>query len=112
MGVADLLEHNMKVLIYAGEYDYICNWRGNYAWLEGMSWSGQSDFKSATNATWNGPGGNAAGYLKSAKNLSFLKVLNAGHLSPMDQPANTLQMVQEFTKGSLSTGKPVKDMGI
>lgn len=110
--VSDLLNSDIKVLVYAGEFDYICNWRGNFAWAQNADWNGKSAFKAATNSTWNGPDGKAAGYLKQAQGFSFLKVLEAGHLSPMDQPANTLHMVQQFTKGTLSTGKTVKNMGI
>jgi carboxypeptidase C (cathepsin A) len=28
LGIPELLEDNIKVLIYAGEYDLICNWLG------------------------------------------------------------------------------------
>ena len=29
-GIPELLENDIKVLIYAGEYDLICNWLGEY----------------------------------------------------------------------------------
>jgi serine carboxypeptidase-like clade IV len=28
VGISELLENDIKVLIYAGEYDLICNWLG------------------------------------------------------------------------------------
>ena len=30
VGIPELLENDIKVLIYAGEYDLICNWLGEY----------------------------------------------------------------------------------
>lgn len=46
--------------------------------------------------------GKAAGQLKQYKNLQFLRVYNAGHMVPMDQPANALNMLQTFMMGTLS----------
>ncbi len=44
-----------------------------------------------------------AGYYKSAGNLELKTVNNAGHLVPMDQGVNALEMVRAFTKKCLST---------
>lgn len=33
VGIPTLLEDGIKVLIYAGEYDLICNWLGKLLWL-------------------------------------------------------------------------------
>jgi len=32
--VAEILEAGVRGLIYAGEYDFICNWMGNDAWTQ------------------------------------------------------------------------------
>lgn len=32
-GIPALLEDGIKVLIYAGEYDLICNWLGKSSWI-------------------------------------------------------------------------------
>lgn len=44
--------------------------------------------------------GKAAGSLKTFKNLKFLRVYDAGHMVPKNQPAAALQMLQEFTTPS------------
>lgn len=31
VGIPALIEDGIKVLVYAGEYDLICNWLGNYS---------------------------------------------------------------------------------
>ena len=45
--VPDLLDNGVRVLIYAGDVDYICNWIGNKAWTMDLPWSGSSQFKNA-----------------------------------------------------------------
>lgn len=37
--------------------------------------------------------GKAAGEIKSHKNLHFLRVYDAGHMVPMDQPKNAHEML-------------------
>lgn len=34
VGIPTLLEDGIKVLVYAGEYDLICNWLGKTLWLK------------------------------------------------------------------------------
>jgi len=36
-----LLESGKKVLIYSGDKDYICNWRGGEAWTNNINWHGK-----------------------------------------------------------------------
>jgi len=38
--VTDLLESGMQVLVYSGDKDYICNWRGGEAWTAKLDWTG------------------------------------------------------------------------
>ena len=42
--VAELLDNNVPVLIYAGDKDYICNWLGNLAWVNELEYSGSEHF--------------------------------------------------------------------
>ncbi|GAU15610.1 hypothetical protein TSUD_108690 [Trifolium subterraneum] len=41
VGIPALLEDGIKLLVYAGEYDGICNWLGNSRWVDAMKWSGK-----------------------------------------------------------------------
>ena len=42
----------------------------------------------------------AAGQVKGdGARLSFVRVLGAGHMVPMDQPAASLKMITAFTRG-------------
>jgi cathepsin A (carboxypeptidase C) len=97
--VAEVLEAGVRVLIYAGEYDFICNWMGNNAWTQTLDWSGKDDFANAANQTWSRAEEEAAGSFRSADGLTFLKVFNAGHMVPRDQPENALDMVVKHING-------------
>lgn len=43
--------------------------------------------------------GATAGYYRSAQGLTMLQVLGAGHMVPMDQPVNALDMLTRFLDG-------------
>ncbi|TNV78766.1 hypothetical protein FGO68_gene3564 [Halteria grandinella] len=47
-----------------------------------------------------------SGQLKEYKNFKFLRVYNAGHMVPMDQPVNALNMLQTFMMGTLHMERP------
>jgi len=37
--VAALLETGFDILVYSGDKDFVCNWRGGEAWTNEVSWS-------------------------------------------------------------------------
>ncbi|CAL5212159.1 unnamed protein product [Lathyrus oleraceus] len=100
----ELLENGIKVLIYAGEFDLICNWIGNSQWVHAMKWSGQKQFEASKTVPFLVDGKNA-GSLNSYGTLSFLKVIDAGHMVPMDQPKASLQMLVNWIEGKLNGTK-------
>ncbi|KAJ3682751.1 hypothetical protein LUZ60_012978 [Juncus effusus] len=100
-GIPALLEDDIKMLIYAGEYDLICNWLGNYRWVNSMDWSGNDTF-AKMNMTSFTVDGEEAGLIKSYGPLSFLKVHDAGHMVPMDQPKAALEMLIRWTSGKMT----------
>uniref|UniRef100_A0A6V7QUX1 Uncharacterized protein n=1 Tax=Ananas comosus var. bracteatus TaxID=296719 RepID=A0A6V7QUX1_ANACO len=101
VGIPALLEDGIKLLVYAGEYDLICNWLGNSRWVRSMKWSGQKDFVSSTKIPFM-VDGEKKGVLQSHGALSFLKVHRAGHMVPLDQPKAALEMLKRWTQGKLN----------
>ncbi|KAF8397747.1 hypothetical protein HHK36_016669 [Tetracentron sinense] len=101
VGIPALLQDGVKLLIYAGEYDLICNWLGNSRWVHAMEWSGQKEFVASPTVPFL-VNGSEAGQLKSHGPLSFLKVHDAGHMVPMDQPKAALEMLKRWTQGKLA----------
>ncbi|XVE68795.1 hypothetical protein DITRI_Ditri09bG0099000 [Diplodiscus trichospermus] len=101
VGIPTFLEDGIKLLVYAGEYDLICNWLGNSRWVHAMEWSGQKEFVASPEVPFI-VDGSEAGVLKTHGPLAFLKVHDAGHMVPMDQPKAALEMLKRWTKGTLS----------
>jgi len=103
-GIPQLLEDGIELLVYAGEYDLICNWLGNSRWVTAMDWSGQIEY---AKADWKHfeVDGEEAGLVTGYGPLQFLKVHNAGHMVPMDQPKNALEMLFRWTRGKSLGGK-------
>lgn len=50
--MAQLLDHDMPVLIYSGDKDYICNWMGGLAWTEALEWKGYDGYNEAPVLSW------------------------------------------------------------
>ncbi|POO01143.1 Serine carboxypeptidase-like [Trema orientale] len=108
VGIPALLEDGIKVLVYAGEYDLICNWLGNSRWVHAMEWSGQKNFASSSTVPFVVDGAEA-GLLKGHGPLTFLRVHNAGHMVPMDQPKAALEMLRSWMQGKLATAETAKN---
>jgi len=98
--ISGVLESGLQVLVYSGDKDFVCNWRGGEAWTNAVEWTGKAEFNSAQYHDWL-VNGQPAGQLKEYKNFKFLRIYEAGHMVPMDQPVNSLNMLQTFMMGTL-----------
>jgi len=77
--VAGLLDRGIRVLIYAGTYDWQCNWYANKLWVDKLEWSGKSGYADAAWTDWQ-TDGHKAGETKTWGNLTFATILGAGHM--------------------------------
>jgi cathepsin A (carboxypeptidase C) len=96
------IENGVRALIYAGDLDFICNWLGNQAWALALPWTGQKSFDDAMPKAWM-VNGKQAGELRqgSSTAFSFLRVYQAGHMVPMDQPLPAVTMLDQFITDTL-----------
>ncbi|GJE98981.1 peptidase S10, serine carboxypeptidase [Phanerochaete sordida] len=90
-----LLERGVRVLVYVGAHDFICNWRGNEAMTLALEWTGGDAFRGAPRREWS-VGGDAAGIVRSSGNLAFATIYGAGHMAPYDKPAESLELVRRW----------------
>eukprot|EP00413_Alexandrium_margalefii_P021641 CAMPEP_0204565278 /NCGR_PEP_ID=MMETSP0661-20131031/35378_1 /ASSEMBLY_ACC=CAM_ASM_000606 /TAXON_ID=109239 /ORGANISM="Alexandrium margalefi, Strain AMGDE01CS-322" /LENGTH=482 /DNA_ID=CAMNT_0051573011 /DNA_START=65 /DNA_END=1513 /DNA_ORIENTATION=+ len=98
----DMLADGVRVLVYAGDVDYICNWLGNKKWTLALEWPHKADFNAATDKPYTMMGDNrAAGRIRSAGGLTFFQVYQAGHMVPMDKPEVAVDMLDAFLTDSL-----------
>ncbi|ORX63371.1 peptidase S10, serine carboxypeptidase [Linderina pennispora] len=96
--IPPLLEAGIRVLNYAGDADWICNWYGNKAWSLKLDWSGKDGFSGADDTEWN-VDSEQAGEARTFENFTFLRVFGAGHMVPYDQPKNSLDMINRWLDG-------------
>jgi cathepsin A (carboxypeptidase C) len=99
------MEDDIRVMIYAGDVDFICNWMGNKAWTMNLDWTGKQSFTSETDHNWmynNGEKDVHGGMVRTGRPrqgkgaLTFLQVFEAGHMVPMDQPQAALSLLNTF----------------
>jgi cathepsin A (carboxypeptidase C) len=103
--LVEMMEDDIRVMIYAGDVDFICNWMGNKAWTMNLDWTGKQSFTSETDHNWmynNGEKDVHGGMVRTGRPrqgkgaLTFLQVFEAGHMVPMDQPQAALSLLNTF----------------
>jgi carboxypeptidase D len=112
--VVSILKHpdNVELLFFNGLFDMVCNHIGNERFLEELPWDGAESWRNAKRYAWIAPtesSGKVSGYMKEFKNLKFLKVMDAGHMVPMDVPNVAADMMKLLT-GGLSFDTSVQDL--
>jgi len=94
-----VLADGVRVLIYSGMWDLICDYLGGEVWVEEMTWPGQAAFNQTTYQNWN-VNGKLAGHVRTTQGFTWLEVEQAGHMVPHDQPLNALDMFTRFIAGT------------
>ncbi|KAH7339033.1 serine carboxypeptidase [Rhizoctonia solani] len=99
----ELVEDGVRLLIYAGNADFMCNAIGNLQWLEKLETSFQADFQAAKHVPFvplSSKTNKPAGFVKTAGgkgqftagNITYVQIYDAGHMVPYDQPEAALDM--------------------
>ena len=95
--VESLLERNIRLLFFNGMNDLICNHVGNEVLIEKLNWSKIDEWKMSKRYIWRSNNAKEpTGYMREYANLSYLKLREAGHMVPMDQPEVALSMIRLF----------------
>ncbi|KAI4177768.1 MAG: hypothetical protein LQ343_000232 [Gyalolechia ehrenbergii] len=92
--LSDVVQKGVQTVVWAGDADWICNWFGNQAAAEAVSYDGHAAFQSAALMPFN-VAGKQAGTFKAVGKLSFARVFGAGHEVPFYQPAAALQVFRQ-----------------
>ncbi|EGX46187.1 Cell death protease [Orbilia oligospora] len=95
----DLLKE-MKIMLFSGDQDLICNHIGTENLIKNMTWNGATGFETspgvwAPRSEWVYEG-NPAGYYQTARNLTYVLVYNSSHMVPFDVPMQSLDMLDRF----------------
>ncbi|KAJ3117543.1 hypothetical protein HK100_000800 [Physocladia obscura] len=94
--IAEILDAGVRVLIYAGDADFVCNWIGNIAWLTEMEWNGSAGFQAAPDQDFLVGNDEIVGKFRTFGNLTWVKIFDAGHMVPYDKPAASLEMLNNW----------------
>lgn len=87
----NLLESGVRVALFYGDADYICNWFGGEAVSLAANYSHAEQFRHS-NYTPFTVGGTEYGEVRQAGNFSFLRIYESGHEVPYYQPVAALEM--------------------
>ena len=93
-----LISKGLKIIVYQGQFDMLCNTVGAEKWTSKLQWSGLQGFNYATRKPLyiDGKIGQTQAFLKSFKNFSFYFVMNAGLMVPLDNGEMALKMLEEI----------------
>jgi carboxypeptidase C (cathepsin A) len=102
--LAAVLNADVRVLVYTGQYDIICNHLGVEKMLSELQWKSSKKWNEAQPGVWV-VDSSPAGHVKAYNNLQYALILNSGHMMPMDSPKVALAMIDKFIHSqSLVTG--------
>ena len=93
--IPEMLSAGVRVMIYAGNKDIICNVLGNQRWVDAMEWEKADDWAKAEDRDWVVDGAKA-GVVKEVGPLSFVTVYDAGHMVREALGENVANLFQIF----------------
>ncbi|KAH7140981.1 Alpha/Beta hydrolase protein [Dactylonectria macrodidyma] len=109
--VTELLDSDIRVLIYAGNRDWMCTAPGMKLFVDNLVWRGNGPFRSQPDFPLSHEvlglpldgreNRTVLGSHKSYSLLSFVEVEAAGHMVPMDQPRVAHAMMNKWLQGKL-----------
>lgn len=93
-GMLETLITTYDALFYAGNMDLSsCNPMGVSRVLQSLKWDGAGEFNNASRCVWN-LDGKGVGVTQRGGGLTWLVLLNSGHLVPLSQPGHALEMAR------------------
>jgi len=100
----ELVNDGVRLLVYAGNADMMCNYMGNERWVDAMDSKFATEFRNTKSTPWTpldpsiaaGEIRSAGGGDKTAGNVTFLNIYEAGHMVPFDQPEHALAMITRW----------------
>ncbi|EEP80880.1 hypothetical protein UREG_05722 [Uncinocarpus reesii 1704] len=95
-----LLESGVRIGLFSGAKDLICNHIGTEEFINKMEWSGGKGFELspgvwAPRRDWTFEG-ETAGYYQEARNLTYVLFYNASHMVPFDYARRSRDMLDRF----------------
>lgn len=109
----EILESGVRILLFSGAKDYICNHIGTEDLISNLKWSGGQGFELSSGVlapkkNWTFEGEDA-GYYQEARNLTYVLFHDSSHMVPFDLPRRTRDMLDRFVGVDIASigGKPI-----
>ena len=90
-----ILESGVKVMLFAGEEDLICNAIGVKRTADNLIWGGKKGFGNAPIMDWT-VNGKLAGSWQTSRNLTYVGIRGASHMVGVDMPVESNDMILRF----------------
>merc|ERR1712226_34823 len=98
--VSRLLAHGLKVVVFQGQLDMICDSPAAETWIKKLYWPHLGSFlASPRKALYVGGDRNTQGFVKTYDNFSLYYIMKAGHMVPLDNGPMALEMVHRILSG-------------
>lgn len=99
--VDNLLKAGVKVFVFNGQVDLICDTLGTEAWVNKLTWPGLSGWNAANRQAFHVGSSpesyQTAGFVKQYQNFQFWFILRAGHMVAYDAKRAGVYMVKTIT---------------
>ncbi|KAL9603027.1 MAG: hypothetical protein Q9219_001391 [cf. Caloplaca sp. 3 TL-2023] len=93
-----ILNNSVRVSLFYGDADYICNWLGGEAVSLTVNFTNKAEFAAAGYAPFIVDGAEY-GEVREYGNFSFLRIYEAGHEVPFYQPLASLEFFRRVLEG-------------
>ncbi|KAI5481486.1 hypothetical protein MNV49_004243 [Pseudohyphozyma bogoriensis] len=91
----------VPILFFAGDQDLICNHVGIERMIDEMTWGGEKGFGNASDPQEWYVDGKEAGTWQYSRNVTYVKIKDASHMVPYDQPLAAHDMFLRFAGANL-----------
>ncbi|KAF7775821.1 hypothetical protein Agabi119p4_4214 [Agaricus bisporus var. burnettii] len=95
VGETFIVLERIPILIFAGDQDLICNHVGLETMIRDLEWNGQKGLGKVETQSWSVDSMSAGTWVES-RNLTYVKIFNASHMAPYDQPHVAHDMMLRF----------------
>ncbi|XP_041985550.1 uncharacterized protein LOC121737884 [Aricia agestis] len=92
----ELLNH-YRIMTYSGHLDAMVPYHASVYSYKSLVFKGAAEYATAPRHVWRYPNMEVAGYYKSAGRFLEVMVRGAGHMVPVDKPAEALALISAFT---------------
>jgi carboxypeptidase D len=102
------LLNSIKIYLYVGQYDYVCNSVGIESTISNLIWGGSKGWPNGSKEESMYLNSTLVGTVQRGKNLTYALLHDASHMAPFDAPAVTFQFIAQSIGIESTTTTPIE----